>query len=165
MLFSGLEIAVYFVCSRQTFRRRSLSFPNIPVSAAVVTCCKPVPNARFDWWGRNELFVTAEAIKVIWPAVSARHHGLVRIVLLYWFWRVARSCLCPCLWQTASIAIFQQERGTGSQQSDGQGGKSRRLVSLNLQARWEHLFMGRVWDVLFELFFKVCFYCVPEQCT
>lgn len=119
-------------------------FPKIQGSTA---CNKPVVNTRFDWWGRSELFLTTEAIKVIRPAVSTHHQGLVRIVLLYWFWCVARSCLCPCVWQTARICFFQQERGNGWQQSDGQRGKSRSPVSLSC-----HIFLGGEWDVLFELF-------------
>ena len=92
------------------------SFPNGLCSTDVVTCNRSVVTTSLDWWGRSELFMTAEAIQVIWPAVSTHHQGPVRIVLLYWFWRVAQSCLCLCLWQAARICFFEQERGTRWQQ-------------------------------------------------
>ena len=41
------------------------SFPKVLRSTAVVTCNRSVVTTSFDWWGRSELFMTAEAIQVI----------------------------------------------------------------------------------------------------
>lgn len=75
-------------------------------SEVAVTSNKAVMTSRPDCRGRSEFFMTAEAIKVIWAAVATHHHALVRMVLLYWLWRGARSCLCPCSWQAARIHFF-----------------------------------------------------------
>lgn len=36
----------------------------------------------------------AQAIRVIWAAASAHHQGLVRSIILYWYWSEAQSSRC-----------------------------------------------------------------------
>ena len=144
------------------------SFPKILSETTFVVCNKPVVIWLFDWWGRSKLFMAAEAINVIWPAVSTHHQGLVRIVLLYWFWRAAQSCLCPCLHGRQPGSVSFRKRGE-------QGGSSlmAREVKADGLSAWIFRLAGNLfsWGVnemyflKFSLIFAVIVSPSMHQCT
>ena len=108
---------------------------------------------------RGRLLMTAEAIKVIWASVSTHHQGLVRIILLYWFW----SCLAHGR-QPGSVSFNRREE-------EGDSSLMAREVKAEGLSVWISRPDGNICDGkwmrhvfrCFSIIFAYVYY-VPEKC-